>query len=47
MLEFRGSREAEEFINKKIEEGAKKKKEGEKVKGIGNESDEKSKKEVE
>lgn len=44
MLEFRGSREAIEFINKKQEEGWKKKKEGEKGEGIVNENDEKGKK---
>jgi hypothetical protein len=37
MLEFRGSREAVEFINKKIEEQGKKKKEGKEVRGIVNE----------
>jgi hypothetical protein len=43
MLIYRGSMEAVEFINKKLEG----KREGKKVKGIGNESDEKSKKEIE
>jgi ribosomal protein L35AE/L33A len=37
MLEFRGSREAAEFINRKLEEGWKKKKEGKGVRGNVNE----------
>jgi hypothetical protein len=37
MLEFRGSKEAVEFINRKLEEGWKEKKEGKGVRGIGNE----------
>jgi hypothetical protein len=37
MLEFRRSREAVEFINRKLEDGWKKKKEGKGVRGIGNE----------
>jgi hypothetical protein len=47
MLEFRGSREAVEFINRKLEEEYKKRREGKEVKGIVNERNEKSKKEVE
>jgi hypothetical protein len=37
MLEFRGSREAEEFINRKLEDGRKKKKEGKEGRGVVNE----------
>jgi hypothetical protein len=37
MLEFRGSREAVEFINRKLEEGWKKKNEGKGERGIANE----------
>jgi hypothetical protein len=44
MLEFRGSKEAEEFINRKLEEEWKKKKEGKEGEGIVNENDEKGKK---
>jgi hypothetical protein len=47
MLEFRGSGEAVEFINRKLEEEYKKKEEGKKIKEIVNESGEKTKKEAE
>jgi hypothetical protein len=37
MLEFRGSREAVEFINRKLEEESKKRSEGKKKEGKGRE----------